>query len=225
MDIVAVLDLGLLRLGKSKQIVREHLFVGHHFRSERVVVDDIVKLARRVEFTLGNGRRRAPDQRRAGLFHACDELSQVDLVVGGHDLLLPLNQLEVMQAPVEVDHIPLAGPQPGVDVLDPVRRRSAVGRDAVDIGLALQDLAHRQGVADRNRITDQQDSRQLRIVLDLRQRRVGGDLRLGLGFGLGFVSRLLREEVANGEQQERGNDSQDGAGHDESRRKFWTRGE
>jgi len=84
----------------------------------------------------------------------------------------------------EVNHIPLRVAEPALQVGDPVRGRPAIGGDAVDVRLALQQFPHREGVADGDGVADQQDTRQSVDVLDRSKSRIRRSFRLAL--------RLLR---------------------------------
>ena len=94
-----------------------------------------------------------------------------------------------MQAKVEMNHVPFAFAQPLGEVGGTVLSRATVGRDAVDVGLAGEFLADGQGVADRDRIADEQHARKAGDVHDRSHGRIRS---LGFRFGLGgsFLSRL-----------------------------------
>lgn len=120
------------------------------------------------------------------------QLSQVLFVLGERHLLLAFGDiheppllvhvLQVVQSPVEVDDIPMAIPQPGVDLGQAAGRRTTVGRNAMDVRFSFELLPHWYGVPDRDRIADQQDPGQIRVIHDLRERRVGRSaLQLGGG--------------------------------------------
>ncbi len=115
-------------------------------------------------------RRRSPDQVRPGPFKPCDNLPQLALV----DLR---GGLVIVQAKVEVDHLPVPVPEPLLKHRHAVLRRAAVLGRAVDIRLARQPVAHGDGVATGDRIADQQHPRQPGIVLHVIPRR-GHSLRL-----------------------------------------------
>ena len=71
-----------------------------------------------------------------------------------------------MDAKVEMDHVPLSITEPDIHVLHSGGRGAAVGGRTMHIDLACKRLAHRLRVAARNGVADEQDARQLGIVLD-----------------------------------------------------------
>ena len=56
--------------------------------------------------------------------------------------------LEVMQAPVEVNHIPLLITEPGIELLEAPSGGAAIGRNPVDVCFACQQFPRGQCVAD-----------------------------------------------------------------------------
>ena len=67
---------------------------------------------------------------------------------------------QVVQAPVEMDYVPLPGAEPQLEVLDSKFRRATVLRDAMHVGPALEQVAHGQRVALGDGIANQQDAGQ-----------------------------------------------------------------
>jgi hypothetical protein len=57
-----------------------------------------------------------------------------------------------------------AGLEPFIDRGDPVLRRAAIGGNALDVGLALEEFADGRGVADGDGVADEQDARQAGLL-------------------------------------------------------------
>ena len=97
---------------------------------------------------LGYGSGIPPDQDSAGPLKAKDQLLKVLRVLIDGDLLMALANrdkdtfivavFEVMQAPVEMDDIPVACSKPCVELFQAACGGSAIGRRPVHIGLALE---------------------------------------------------------------------------------------
>jgi hypothetical protein len=124
--------------------------------------------------------------------------SQILFVLVDRHLVLAVDVFEVVQAPVEMNRIPLSVAEPGFEILDAIRGRPAVDRDAMHIRLPGEQLANRQRVAHRNRIADQQHSRQTGDIGDFFERRIrllrGGLLFRRTGtFARRCVSFVLRD--------------------------------
>ena len=151
----------LLQVGgdEREQVVDGDVVLSHDAGGDGVALDDRLHQGRAF---LAVGRARGgggPDDLRAGLLEAGEDLAEALLVVG-------LGRAAVVEAEVEVDHVPLALAQPDVELLDPVGGGSAVLGGLVDVGLAGQRLADAKRVAARDRVADQQDARQLGVVAD-----------------------------------------------------------
>ncbi len=128
--------------------------------------------------TLRHRRGVTPNQVGAGLFQLADDGPQIgdvvrraDLagvfrVIGiGQVLAFGRHELQVVKSEVEMDHVPLAVPQPLIDLFDAAGRRPAIGRRPVNVGDAGQLASHRGGVADRDAVADQQDIGQRSVDL------------------------------------------------------------
>ncbi len=110
-----------------------------------------------LRFILRDGRGARPDELRPGLLKPGDDPPQTLLVLGWR-------RGTVVDAEVEVDHVPFPVAQPHVEPLQPSGGRAAVRRGAVDVRLACQRLSGRRRVADRHGIPNQQHAGQLRVV-------------------------------------------------------------
>ena len=92
---------------------------------------------------------------------------QFSLAFVANELALGIEQVRVPDAPVEVDHVPFFLAQPGLDVRQAVGGVLTVGLGPNDLGLALQLLADRLRVADRDGIAQDQHLGQLGCILRL----------------------------------------------------------
>ena len=61
--------------------------------------------------------------------------------------------------PVEMDRIPLPGAEPLLDECGAALRVAAIRRDAMEVGLTLQQFAHWLRVGDRNGVANEQGTR------------------------------------------------------------------
>ncbi len=125
MYVVGVLKLVEVRRDGFEQVVHGDLVTLHHVRSEFVLFDNRGSLL----FSVGrirNGCGGCPHQACACLFHAFDELFETRGVIRG-------SGVPVMDAEVEVNHVPFAVPQPDLDVFDSAGGGAAVCRGAVDV--------------------------------------------------------------------------------------------
>ena len=113
-----------------------------------------------------------PDKRGAGLTKLGNQFVEVLLIVVQRHLPFSLRcELEVVQTPVEVDHVPVSAVQPLIQLFQPARCGAAVFRDPMHVGFAVKESARRQGVANGNGIAYQKHVRQARVVLDGGKRR------------------------------------------------------
>ena len=149
--------------------------------------------------SVGDGRGAGPDEFGFGLFQTRNQLTQVFFVLRERRHLFALGRpdvaplaieiFQVVQAEIEMNDVPLSFTQPLIEMREPMSRIAAIGRRAMDVGLAAQQLAHGERVANRNRVAQDQDSRQRRIVLDRQKRRVEQPHRLA-GRRLRFFGRV-----------------------------------
>jgi hypothetical protein len=160
--------------GECVQVVDRDAEVVHDLLRGLVEAGDVLRPAGRIGLLCGDGRGRRPDEPGARRLQLLHERAKVLLVVLERHLVPALNPFEVVEAPVEMNDVPLAF-DPPVDVRDPGRRGAAVFGDAVDVGLPLEKLSDGERVADRDRIADQEDAGELRVVGD---RREGGVFRV-----------------------------------------------
>ncbi len=158
------------------------------FGGDLVVFLHLAKFARRVEVAVWDRCGGGPNKPGTRLFQGCDEAAEIGFVVGGLDLALGIgHEFEVVNAPVEVNHVPFAGAKPFGNVRHAILGRAAVRGNAVHVRLALQQFSHGQGVADGDGIADEQDTRQAGHVLN------GGDGGFVAGVGVGFILALVEE--------------------------------
>ena len=101
-----------------------------------------------LRFILRDGRGARPDELRPGLLKPGDDPPQTLLVLGWR-------RGTVVDAEVEVDHVPLPVAEPHVELLQPVGGWAAVLRGAVDVRLARQRLPYRHRVAAGDRVADE----------------------------------------------------------------------
>ena len=157
MAVIRILQLGEARRDRGKQIVDGDIVLCHHLCGGSVAVDN-----RSGGVLPGNIRQRSgvsPDQLRAGPLHSLDELFEPTGVIGDQCVA-------IMDAEVQMNDVPLPVAEPDVDLLQPGRGRSAVGRSAMNVRLASQFLSDGLGISSLNRITDQQHAWQSRIIFD-----------------------------------------------------------
>src|SRR5205807_2378081 len=103
------------------------------------------RLTCRAGIVFGQWRAGAPNQLGAGGLQAFDQLPQILFVL----FEIRVNSFpKIVQTPVEVDDVPVTRAKPAVDLGKRLPRVSAVFRDAMDVGFALQQLAR------ENRVTD-----------------------------------------------------------------------
>ena len=211
MDVGLVLVLGEGRRDRGVEVVDRDVVLLHDLEGDVIVHGDISEGALGRELSFRDGRGGREDHLGAGLLEVGHERAEVLLVIRRlHLALAVFHVAQVMQAEVEMDHVPLAGAEPLREVRRAVLGRATVRRDAMDVGLAGEFLADRQGVADGDRITDEQHARQAGDVLDRRHGRIRG-LGLRLGFGRGFLGRPGLRGVG-GEKGERGQGEEQGQG-------------
>src|SRR5262249_51253401 len=88
-----------------------------------------------------------------------------------------------------MDYIPLSVAQPQREFLQAEWGWSAVLRDAVNACFAIEQPAYRNSVPDRDRIADQEDSRQRGIIPHLGESAVGLLIARSLGRLTAFDAR------------------------------------
>lgn len=150
--------------------------------------------------TGGDGGGIAPDELGTGGLHDFDEFGEVLFVICQRHLEVGAGSFgigalggifgdvfEIVEAPVEMDDVPLGVAEPGFDVFEAIRGRAAVGGDAMDVGFAFEHFADVEGVAHGDGVADQEDAWQASDVIDFHQRRVGGAFRGFFGRSFGSV--------------------------------------
>ena len=158
MDIGGRLVFGEVRGHRGEEIVHRDAFFLHQRGGDLVALDDRGGcLFRRCD--IGDGRRRGPDQPRPGRGESIDDFTEPRTVIIDR-------RGSVVDAEIEMDQVPFAVAEPDRETVDSRLGRTAIRRSTVHIHLARERLAHRLGVAPRDRVTDQQHPRQSRIILD-----------------------------------------------------------
>lgn len=158
-DIVFILQLRESRLDRSAKVGSWDAMLLHDFVSDAV---QSLALFRRKLFGIlhaGWRGRARPYQFCSGGFQYRDDL----LEVAGISIQ---RKVAIMDAEVEVDHVPFSGTKPLLQLLDPLCRRTAIGRGAMNVHFACECLANGMRVTARDRISDEQHAWQAWIVLD-----------------------------------------------------------
>ena len=102
-----------------------------------------------------------------------------------------------------MDRIPLPGAEPLLDECGAALRVAAIRRDAMEVGLTLQQFAHWLRVGDRNGVADEQTRAAVR--LGLQWRREGRRLRLSVMGVLGVVEARANSDESRSTWSVRGN--------------------
>ena len=192
MDVVGQLDLREPRQRGGVEIIDGHVVFGHHPAGDFVVFHHIIRLTGRVDLADGNRGRGAPHHGGSAGLEGRHQLGQVLLIIFQRDLmavgrgvrlvvLTARTELQVVQAEVEVDHVPRAvgRSKPLLQLLDAAAARPGVAGHTVHVGLAGQEPAHLVSIADADRITDDHHPRQLRVVAGRSLARLARIARLG----------------------------------------------
>jgi len=130
MYIVGLAVLDMFRLDKRIEVI-DHDTVFVHNKQRDVVVFDFI--ASDTSFgTFGDRSRRPPDETCTGLFQTSDKSFEVFGVLlrwcnlfsfGGQNLFATfIDVLQIVQTPVEMDHIPFVVAKPLVDLLESLHR-------------------------------------------------------------------------------------------------------
>ena len=182
-------------LGRGVQVVDGHAVFLHDALRCGIVFDLVTGEAARL--ALGHEGRVGEDEFGTGLLEPFDEGLQVFLILRQRDgerafdfvalsrrLEFGVAIAEVVQAPIEVDDLPLAVAQPSLDLGQAMARVAAVGIGADHIRLAFETLADLPGVADGNGIAKDQDIGQGLVNWDVAVHTsavpLWGDERFGL---------------------------------------------
>ena len=209
MDVGLVLVLREGGRDRGIKVIDGDVILLHDLQCDVIIDGDISEGALRRELAFRDGRGGREDHFGAGLLEVGHERAEVLLVIRRlHLALAVFHVAQVMQAEVEMNHVPLAGTEPLGEVRRAVLGRTTVGRDAMHVGLAGEFLTDGQGVADGNRVADEQHARQAGDVLDRGHRRIQS-LGLRLGFGRRFLGRRGLRGVG-GEKGERGEGEKQG---------------
>lgn len=172
-DVDGELESGEAGLGEGVKIVHGDAFGAHDFFGGGVVGGYVRWAARGAYFlgfsALGNWGGGGEDELGVGAFEACDDQPQIAAVTFDWNLMeAVIQELEVMEAEVEMNHVPFVLAKPTVHHEDAVAGGAAIEGNAVDVRLAGEELAHGQAIADGDGIADEQDAGQLGVVFDRR---------------------------------------------------------
>jgi hypothetical protein len=80
-----------------------------------------------------------------------------------------IDVLDVVEADVEVDDVPRFCIEPVVEALEGVGGVGAVFWWAVDVGFVAEEFADGEGVADGDRVAEEEDAREVGDVFDLEE--------------------------------------------------------
>lgn len=158
MDVGGELNVFEFGGGVGAEIVGGDSGGGHHAGGGGVVFGFIAFDA--AIGTGGDGGGVAPDEFGAGGLHDFHEFGEVFFIFVERHLKVRAggfgigalggifgDVFEIVQAPVEMNDVPLGVAEPGFDVFEAVGGGAAVGGDAVDVGLAFEKFADVEGVA------------------------------------------------------------------------------
>src|SRR5690606_20175259 len=113
------------------------------------------------------GRGGGENKLRSRFLQATHDLLHIFLILVGRNLSLSArvllllidsiiwNVFHVVQAEVEVNHVPLLLAEPLIEFLNSAGGRATVFERAMDVRFAEQRLAHGRGIADRDRVADE----------------------------------------------------------------------
>ena len=134
MDVTGVLQIGQPWRDCSEEIINGDCVSLHHFSGSCVALDN--RFGGVLVGDVGNRRCTGPNQLRTRLLHSLDKLFKPSCVIRQR-------RRTIVNSEIEVDHVPLAVPQPCVNLLQPGRRWTAVGRSTMHVGDSRKFLSDR----------------------------------------------------------------------------------
>jgi hypothetical protein len=195
MDISLPLNPGSILFGIRIKIVNFDPGVLHDLGGDGIVLGGVTDNA-----ALCTNRDRSgvpPNEAGLGLFKTHNEFAEIFFIVCGRYLgtarfglgisevlAIRSHVFEVVEAPVEMDDVPLfafpAGLQPSVESLQAMNGCGAIDRRAVNVGLSFEKFADGKSVSNRDGVSDQKDPGEGWVILD---RAKDGGKRGGLRGG------------------------------------------
>ena len=147
MHVVLRLILEEVRLDRRIEIVDRDAVTRHHFHRDWIVSAFTSSAATTLAFRYCRGGRE--NQRRSSFFHPLDQGIQVGAIQFRWDGVLAVRlHDQVVQPPVEMNHVPPTCSQPRIHAGESVASVGGVVRNPVDVRLAPEHLAHIARVAD-----------------------------------------------------------------------------